>query len=227
MPELRQQFHEQLALLERQTLDGFDMVIRALERSLEALSYQDVELAGMVVAEDARIDQRYLEVQQGLFSVVARQAQDDGDLRTVAALLQMIRYVERMGDQCVNIAKLIPLSGHEQPKDKEILDALGRMGAVAGSMVSQAKAAFAQRDVPAAHDLARQDSEINRLNRSIFNRAVDIGDDPDLREWAMFMILVARAIERVADNAIDAAEQTAFVVSGVFRGPGGRPESGT
>jgi phosphate transport system protein len=62
----------------------------------------------------------------------------------------------------------------------------------------------------------RQDREVNRLNREIFRRAVDIGDDADMREWAMFMVLVARCLERIGDNTVDIAEQTAFVVTGLF-----------
>jgi phosphate transport system protein len=78
----------------------------------------------------------------------------------VAALLHVIRCVERMGDQCVNIAKLVPLSGYEAPKDKDILDAIERMGRLARSQVSQAKQAFAGRNTELAHDLVRQDTEI-------------------------------------------------------------------
>ena len=63
----------------------------------------------------------------------------------------------------------------------------------------------------------RQDDEIDRLNKCCFSRALDIGDDPDRREWAMHMMLVARAIERVGDNAVDIGEQTAFVATGLFR----------
>ena len=66
-------------------------------------------------------------------------------------------------------------------------------------------------------DLVRQDREINRLNREIFRMAIEIGDDPDTREWAMHMILVARALERIGDNAVDIGEQVAFVVTGLFR----------
>jgi phosphate transport system protein len=135
----------------------------------------------------------------------------------VAALLHVIRCVERMGDQCVNVAKLVPLSGYEAPKDKEILDSLERMGQCARSQVSQAKQAFATRNVDLAKDLVCQDSEINRLNRKIFRRAVEVGDNVELREWAMFMVLVARCLERIGDNTIDIAEQIVFVVTGVFR----------
>jgi phosphate transport system protein len=217
MQETRHQFREDLKELERQTLGGLDLVIGQLDRSLESISYQDVELAAMVVADDDRIDGRYLEVHQGILSLLARQAPVAGDLRIVAALLHMIRCVERMGDQCVNIAKLVPLSGYEAPKDKDILDSIERMGRLARDQVLQSRDAFARRNVELAQDLVRQDVEINRINREIFRRAVDVGDDLEVREWAMFMILVARCLERVGDNTVDIAEQTVFVVTGLFR----------
>ena len=68
-----------------------------------------------------------------------------------------------------------------------------------------------------AEDLVRQDEQINRLNRECFQRAVETGDDLDRREWAMTMMLVARALERIGDNAVDIGEQVAFVVTGLFR----------
>ena len=217
MHETRHQFREELKELERQTLGGMDLVVGQLDRALESISYQDVELAGMVVVDDDRIDGRYLEVHQGVLSLLARQAPVATDLRIVAAMLHTIRCVERMGDQCVNIAKLVPLSGHEPPKDKDILDAIERMGQLARSQVSQARDAFQSRNVELAQDLVRQDTEINRLNREIFKRAVEVGDDLDMREWAMFMILVARCLERIGDNTVDIAEQVVFVVTGLFR----------
>jgi phosphate transport system protein len=213
----RAHFQQQLRELEVNALGGLDLIIEQLDRVLEALEHQDVELAQMVIADDDRVDGRYLEVHQGILSLLALQAPVAGDLRLVAALLHMIKHIERMGDQCVNIAKLIPLSGHEPPVRHEVLDALARMGAHARSEVVQSKAAFAGRDVGLAEDLVRQDREINRINREIFRMAIEIGDDPDTREWAMFMILVARALERIGDNAVDIGEQVAFVVTGLFR----------
>jgi phosphate transport system protein len=91
------------------------------------------------------------------------------------------------------------------------------MGELAASLVVQCKQAFERRDPALAHDLVRQDDEIDRLNKCCFARALNIGDDPDRREWAMHMMLVARAIERLGDNAVDIGEQTAFVATGLFR----------
>src|ERR1700738_3530889 len=153
MQETRHQFREDLKGLERQVLGGLDLVVGQLDRALESVSYQDVELAGMVVADDDRIDGRYLEVNQGILSLLATQTPVATDLRIVAALLHVIRCVERMGDQCVNIAKLVPLSGFEPPKDKDLLDAIERMGQLARSEVPQAKQAFASRNVELAQAL--------------------------------------------------------------------------
>jgi phosphate transport system protein len=215
--ELRHHFREELKSLEQQALGGLDIVVRQLDRALEAISYQDVELASMVVADDDQVDGRYLEVHQGVLSLLATQTPVATDLRLVAALLHIIRCIERIGDQCVNMAKLVPLSGHEQPKDKDILDAIERMGRLAHSQLTQAKETFAGRNVELANDLVRQDAEINQLNRAIFRRAVDIGDELEMREWAMLMILVARALERIGDNTVDIAEQVVFIVTGLFR----------
>ena len=210
-------FQEELARLETQALGALDLVVTTLDRTLEALHHRDIELAALVIADDDRIDGRYLEVHQGILSLLALQAPVASDLRVVAALLHVIKHAERMGDQCVNIAKLLPITGHEPPVDAEILAKVEKMGALARSEVSQSKQAFSLRDVALAEDLVRQDEEINQLNRECFHRAVEVGTDPDVREWAMTMMLVARAIERIGDNAVDVGEQVAFVVSGLFR----------
>jgi len=215
--ELRHRFTEELAALEASTLGGLDLIAMQMDRILEALEHQDVELAEIVVGDDDRVDGRYLEVHQGILSLLALQAPVAGDLRLVAALLHTIKHIERMGDQCVNIAKLIPITGWDPPVDEELLAVVLRMGRQARSEVVQCKRAFADRDVALAEDLVRQDREINRDNRVVFRRAIDIGEDADTREWAMTMVMVARAFERVGDNAVDIGEQVAFVVSGLFR----------
>ena len=218
MPDTaRTQFQEELAKLEEQALGGLDMVVEALDRALETVQQRDVELASMVIADDDRIDGRYLEVHQGVLSLLARQAPVAGDLRLVAALLHIMKNIERMGDQCVNMAKLVPLAGHEPPAEQQMLDLIQRMGDQARQQVRQCGQAFERRDVAMAQDLVRQDDVIDELNREVFQLAIEVGTDADTREWAMHMTLVARCIERIGDNAVDIGEQTVFVVTGLFR----------
>jgi len=214
---MRTELQSDLDALEAGFQEIGEVVLRAIRGAVDALRTQDVELCDEVIAFDDEIDDRYRGLESQIQLVLARQTPVATDLRLVLAILHSAIHVERMGDQCVTIAKLIPLSGHEPPVRAEMLDRILRMGRAARSEVVQTRAAFSARDVALAEDLVRQDREINRLNREIFRLAIEIGDDPDTREWAMHMTMVARALERVGDNAVDIGEVTAFVVSGLFR----------
>ena len=210
-------YQEELETLETRALEGLDLVADQLYKATEAVEHQDTELAELVIANDDVIDGRYLEVHQSIITLAATQAPVATDLRVISALLHVMKNIERMGDQCVNIAKLIPLAGHEPPADERILKDVVMMGKQVKTQISQAKRAFAERDVELARSLVRQDDLVDDLNKEIFHIALEIGDDHDRREWAMTMILAARALERIGDNTVDIGEQVAFVVTGLFR----------
>ena len=214
---VRIQYQGELEKLEARALEGLDLVAAQLERAIEAVEHQDSELAELVIASDDVIDGRYLEIHQSILTLLATQAPVATDLRLISALLHVMKNMERMGDQSVNIAKLIPLTGHEPPADQRIVSDIVSMGKQVRAQITQAKRAFSERDVEMAHDLVHQDDVVDDLNKQIFRIALEIGDDHDRREWAMTMILVARAIERVGDNTVDIGEQVAFVVTGLFR----------
>jgi phosphate transport system protein len=218
MPEVtRAEYQEDLEALEASALGGLELVSAALSRTLEAVEHQDVELAQLVIADDDRIDGRYLEVHQALITLLATQAPVATDLRLISSLLHVLKNVERMGDQCVNVCKLIPLTGNEPPADEEMVRLILAMGSQTRVLLAQSKRSFEDRDVGIARDLVRQDDVVDDLNRECFALALELGDDPDRREWAMTMLLAARAIERIGDNAVDIGEQVAFVVTGLFR----------
>lgn len=213
---LRGRFTEELAELEALTLTGLDLARAQLRRVLDALERRDVTLAREVVAGDDEIDALYDEIHERVIAVLALQAPVAGDLRLAVSLLHVIRSAERMGDQCVNIAKLVPLDGHHPPTHPVLLEELGVMGRLAGREIEQSKRAFAARDLDLARDLIHQDRDVNELNRRVFQFAWESGDDPDAREWAMHMVLAARAVERMGDLAVDVGEQLGFVMTGQF-----------
>jgi phosphate transport system protein len=112
---------------------------------------------------------------------------------------------------------MIPLTGNQPPADREMVKMIGTMGRQAKTLIAQAKRSFEERNLEMAQDLVRQDDVIDTLNRDCFRLALEIGDDADKREWAMTMLLAARAIERIGDNAVDIGEQVAFIVTGLFQ----------
>src|SRR5690348_3957649 len=137
-PETRVQYQEDLAALEASALGGLDLVKEALERTMEATEHQDIELAQLVIADDDRIDGRYLEVHQALITLLATQSPVATDLRLISALLHVLKSIERMGDQCVNVCKLIPLTGNYAPADPEMVELILKMGAQTRTLIVQA-----------------------------------------------------------------------------------------
>src|SRR6187401_2935023 len=153
MPEGRLHYQDHLEALEKNCLGGLDLVIASLDRTMEAVRHRDIELAELVIADDDVIDGRYLEVHQATLTLLALQAPVATDLRLIAALLHVMKNIERMGDQCVNIAKLIPVAGHHPPTDDRVIDVLVKMGHAVRDEITQARRAFADRNVGLAHDL--------------------------------------------------------------------------
>ena len=213
----RVHYQGELERLEARALEGLDLVVAQIERTNESVQHQDVELAELIIASDDVLDGRYLEVHQSILTLLATQAPVASDLRLISALLHVMKCMERMGDQCVNIAKLVPIAGHQPPADERMLADILTMGKSVREQVRQCKRAFAERDVDLAKDLVRQDDVVDNLNRECFRLAIEIGDSEDRHEWAMTMMLIARAIERIGDNAVDVGEQVAFVVTGLFQ----------
>ena len=217
-PEVRFEFHEQLRELEQETLSTVELCGTALDQAVEAVLQRDTELAVMVIEGDDRIDGRYLDVHQGILSLLARQSPVASDLRLVAALLHTIMHIERIGDLAVNIAKLVPLMGETPDGAGEIMAKLEAAANQARDQLKQAQLAFEQRNVSLAENLVSEDDVIDSLNRQIFQEAVEIGgSDPHAREWGAHAMLIARYLERIGDHTVDIGEQIAFVISGEFR----------
>jgi phosphate transport system protein len=215
--EGRLHLRDEIRALEQRALSGMDLVADQLDRTLRVIVDRDFAMADLVIADDDRIDGRFLEVHQEILTLIARQAPVATDLRLLAALLDVIRRIERMGDQCVNICKVLLLAQEPPADDLGMNDRLLLMGRKARTLALESAKAFSARDVTAAKRLCQLDDEIDDLNREIFQLAVELAADPDAREWAMRMTQVARAMERVGDNAVDIGEEMAFVASGVYR----------
>jgi phosphate transport system protein len=207
-------YQEEMARLEEQALGGLDLVGEALGDAVAAVQRRDEGLARAVIAGDDRIDDLHDDVHAELIALIARQAPVAGDLRLISALMEASQHIERMGDQCVNIAKLVLGMAEAPPLDERMSACVAEMGEIAGEEVRQAKRAFAERDVSAAEALLARDEQVNIRNKQCFALAVEVGRDPEAREAAMFMALIARALERVGDNAVDIGELAAFVVTG-------------
>ncbi len=213
---MRISFQDQLDRTENAMQEEGQFVLRALRGAMNALWEQDAELSDEVIAFDDQIDAIYFNIQAGIQSLLAQQTPVARDLRLVLALLHSNLHLERMGDYCVTIAKLVKLVSEAEP-EPALVEAFSDMGARAEGMIRVALDAFAQRDVGAAESLVDLDELIDRSNRRLVGQVLALGSDPERLEWGLRMITVSRCLERIGDHAVDIGEQVAFLVTGEFR----------
>ncbi|MEZ5101479.1 MAG: phosphate signaling complex protein PhoU [Thermoleophilia bacterium] len=213
---MRIELQQELDRLEADVQELGALVLRALRGAIRALVDQDVELADEVIAFDDEVDRRYQAIEKGVELALARQTPVATDLRLVLAILHDNIHLERIGDQCVTIAKLTKLTSHLEQRDV-LIDGFEEMGARAEEMIRIALDSFADRDVARAESLAELDELIDRTNRRVTQHVLALAGDPGAQEWGMRMIVVSRCLERIGDNAVDIGEQTHYVVTGDFR----------
>jgi phosphate transport system protein len=212
---LRIELQQELDSLEAGFQEAGEIVLRSLRGAVDALRTQDVELCDEVIAFDDEVDERYLAIEKQVELVLARQTPVATDLRLVLAILHCGLHLERIGDQCVTIAKLTKLSSHLDTRPA-VVESLVDMGERCSEMVKLSLTAFAQRDVELARSLHQLDELVDRANRQVFKEVLGYVHDVEALEWGMRQITVARCLERVGDNAVDIGEQTAFLVTGEF-----------
>ena len=212
---MRFTLQQDLERLEAALQDEGRLAMRQLRSALRALLRNDMELAVRVITLDDEVDEVFLEIENGIHSLIARQTPVAADLRLVMAVLHANLHLERIADYCVTIAKLAKLA-EDLPNEATIYASFDEMGIRAGEMITVALEAFARRDVTAAASLVQLDELIDRANRRIVQRLLALGGDESLREWGLRMLLVSRCLERIGDHAVDIGEQVAFLVTGSF-----------
>jgi phosphate transport system protein len=213
MSDVRLHFHQELEALEQSLLNVADQCEQMVGMAVDAVSIPDMELAARVIALDNQVDRAYLDVHNRWINLMALQQPMAGDLRMMSVLLHLNVTLERMGDQCVNIAKLAQVT-YGLPRSDRIIAQIREMGDLVRPMIRTGIEAIVRRDIDEARLLPAMDEPIDRLNRNLYKEVVQCGSDPQLLEWATRMMIVSRALERIGDQVVDMGEQVVFLLTG-------------
>jgi phosphate transport system protein len=213
----RDEFQHELDEVEALLQDAGRLCGRSLEIVLQVLESGDENRAQRVIAGDDEVDSIYLKVESSIESLLARQAPVAVDLRLVLSMIHVNLHLERIGDQCVNIAKLALLIPPDPRLPAELLADFSTMGRQAHAMIAEAMRSFGARDLAGAESLLAMDQVINHTNHGLSKRILSLADDAPSHEVGLRAILISRCLERIGDNAVDIGEQTAYLVTAQFR----------
>jgi len=210
---VRESFQEQLRQLRNDILQMGNLVENAIAMTATALANQDLETAQKVVMEDDHIDQLQLAIENRCLSLLALQQPMARDLRFIGTALKINTDLERMGDYARNISKIVLKIGTE-PLIKPLVD-LPRMAELAQQMVSENLTAFVQQDRALALQAARHDRVINKLYKDIFTELAELmARDTSTITQSMYLLFIARYLERIGDHATNLSEWIIYMITG-------------
>ena len=211
--EMRTVFHKRLREIQDEILVMGSMVGKAILRSVEALKDRDINLAQHIIDDDQGINKKRFEIEERCIELIATQQPMATDLRTIAAILNIITEIERMGDYAVGIARIVILIGGEPPL-KALVD-IPLMAEKTTDMLNRSLDAFINRNAEAAKKIAKEDDMIDNLYDQVFRELLIImAEDPKTITRATRLIWTAHNLERAADRVTNICERVVFIVTG-------------
>ena len=211
--ETRAVFQQHLREIENDVRTMGNMVVKAIDRAIEALKKRDLTLARQIVADDAEINKQRFSIEDKCVELISTQQPVASDLRLVVAALSIIIELERIGDYAEGIAKIVIMIGDEPPL-KPLID-IPLMGEITVEMINKSLQSFLTRDPEMAMQVVSLDDTVDGLNDQIFRELLTfMMGNPKTINSATRLIWVAHNLERAADRATNISERVVYTVTG-------------
>lgn len=209
----RQSFEQQLQKLQEDVLALGNMVENAIAEAVSALKRRDLEASRRLILADQAINEKRFAIEAECLTLIATQQPLAGDLRTIAAVLEIATELERIGDYAKGIARISLMIG-TAPLVKPLID-IPRMAEKSRDMLHRALEAFIRRDVAAAQAIPEEDSELDALYNQVYRELLTyIIADPRTIDGATHLLWAAHNLERTGDRVTNICERVIFTVTG-------------
>lgn len=214
---MRNRFDEQLAQLNHEMIEMGALCEEVIALASKALTENDRTLAKKVAPVDSEIDRKERDIESLCLRLLLQQQPVARDLRTISAALKMVTDLQRIGDQCANIAELSGLLGN--PGSSQAMKDIRTMSQKAGIMVKRSIFAYANRDTSSAREVVDLDDEVDRLFQAVKHELVElIVNNRGEADQAIDLIIIAKYLERIADHAVNIAQWAIYCVTGELAG---------
>ena len=208
---MRSKFDEQLHLLNQEMMQMGSMIEDSIQKAINALINQNVELAKKIMDNDTQIDHEQKKIENLCFNLLMQQQPVAKDLRVISAAMKMVTDMERIGDHAADISEMTILMS----KTKYIpnLEHINRMASETVQMLIRSIEAYVEKDMEKAVDVIASDDVVDDLfDKNKAELIEQIQREPQSAESAADMLMVAKYFERIGDHATNIAEWVIFAL---------------
>ena len=212
---ISKQFNAELEAVRSSVLQMGGLVEEQIKRAIEALTTGNINLIEQVIADDSRVNDMEVSIDEVCSQIIARRQPAAGDLRMILTIVKTITDLERMGDEAAKIARMAKLIYDSKRKYMPRLVEIRHVANIAIDMLRKSLDAFARLDIKTAVQVVRQDELVDEEFRSIIRQLITfMMEDPRMISTSLEILFAAKAIERIGDHAKNMSEYVIYLVKG-------------
>jgi phosphate transport system protein len=209
----RIRFQQSLDELKEQLLVMAGLAEQAIQRAIEAYRVRDLSICDLVNRSEIAINRMERDIDQAALDLLAMEQPMAIDLRFILSVIKINADLERVGDSAKAISDRV--RSMEQMAAVELPVDIPRMASLASEMVRKSLQSFIEADAMLARTVLTMDDAVDAMNRAAYKSLTGVMEEQShLAPQALNALMIARALERVADHATDIAEEVIFWVQG-------------
>jgi phosphate transport system protein len=209
----RIRFQQSLDDLKEQLLVMAGLAEQAIQRATEAYRVRDLSICDLVSRSEIAINRLEREIDQAALDLLAMEQPMAIDLRFILSVIKINADLERVGDAAKSISDRV--RSMEQMAAVDLPVDIPRMASLAAEMVRKSLQAFIEADAEMAHSVLTMDDAVDAMNRAAYKTLTGVmAEQSHQAPQALNALIIARALERVADHATNISEDVIFWVQG-------------
>jgi phosphate transport system protein len=213
----RETFERQLQTILDQVLVLGSMVEQAVLEALDTLKRRDQAAARRIYEADLHINETRYSIESGCITLIATQQPMARDVRFLAAILEIITELERIGDYAKGICKITQIIS-EETIDPVLIDELQQMADQGLDMLRRALDAFVISDAETAREIPLEDSKVDDLYNQIYRQLMqEMVSDITTIDRANHIMWAAHNLERMSDRVTNICERIVYVATGEMK----------
>lgn len=210
---MREVFQQELREVQERLVEIAALVAESIDKATRSFNESDVSLAEEVIADDNRIDQAAIELDELAITILARQQPVARDLRIVVSALRISASLERMGDMSTHISQLARYRFPDKVVPKSLRPTFAEMGRLDVEIARKLVELLRTEDVEIAESIRNEDDKIDALHLSVFDKVLGEkwkGEAVDTVDAT----LASRYHERFADHAVSISKKVQYLATG-------------
>lgn len=210
---MREVFQQELREVQDRLVEIATLVQVSIENATRAFNESNVALADTVIADDDKIDELTVSLDELAINILARQQPVARDLRIVVSALRISASLERMGDMSEHIAQLARYRFPEKVVPKTLRGTFAELGRLDVEVARKLTELLRTQDVRIAEEIRNDDDRIDELHLSVFEKVLSDSWKGGAED-TVDSTLASRYHERFADHAVSIAKKVQYLATG-------------